>query len=71
VILSGGPPGAQYSCPAIGLSGFSGGSKTVTLPDVTWNGPCDFTPLSAGAQPRSRSVSLRAGEANTIAWPPD
>ena len=71
VILSGGPPGAQYSCPAIGLSGFSGGSKTVTLPDVTWNGPCDFTPLAAGAQPRSRSVSLRAGEANTIAWPPD
>ena len=71
VTLSGGPSGAQYSCPSIGLSGFVGGSKAVTLPDVTWSGRCDFNPLSAGAQPRGGMVTLRAGEVNTIVWPGD
>jgi serine/threonine-protein kinase len=70
VSLAGAPPNAQYTCAAIGLSGFAGGGpKTVTLPDVTWSGDCLFTPPTQDAAPRSIRVMLRAGETNTISWP--
>lgn len=70
VSLAGAPSNAQYTCAAIGLSGFAGGGpKTVTLPDVTWSGECLFTPPTQDATPRSIRVMLRAGETNTISWP--
>jgi serine/threonine-protein kinase len=71
IALAGAPQGAQYMCPAIGLTGFAGGSpKVVTLPEVVWNGTCDFRPLESGTA-RSAKVTLRAGETNTITWPAD
>jgi hypothetical protein len=66
VTVSGGPPGGQYTCAAINLSGRSGGSSTVTLPEVTWTGSCEFAPGGKRA-----TVVLQAGEANVIPWPPD
>jgi len=70
VTLAGAPPNAQYTCPAIALTGFAGGgAKTVTLPDVIWSGRCEFVPLTADAETRSATVTLRAGEPNTIPWP--
>jgi eukaryotic-like serine/threonine-protein kinase len=69
VLLSGAPPNAQFTCPQLGLTGFAGTPQTVTLPDVAWRGPCEFTPPSPGAEPHRQSVTLRAGEANTIGWP--
>ncbi|MCC6558239.1 MAG: protein kinase [Polyangiaceae bacterium] len=71
VTMAGGPAGAQYLCAGIGLSGFAGATKTITLSDATWQGRCEFTPAAADAQPRVSTVILNAGEPNTIPWPGD
>lgn len=69
VRLGGTPPaGAQYSCGAIGLSGFAGESRKVVLPEAVWTGPCTFTAPGAG-KGKSDFVTLRAGEPNVVAWP--
>ena len=64
VTLSGGPPGGQYACPSIRLAGTSGGMSTVTLPEPSWAGTCEFSPGGKRA-----TVLLQAGEANSIPWP--
>lgn len=69
VKLAGAPANAQYSCPSIGLVGYAGGSVTVKLPDALWNGKCQFTPPAQDAPRIRKSVTLRAGEENTVAWP--
>jgi serine/threonine-protein kinase len=67
VSLAGAPPNGQYTCPSLGLSGFSGGSKQITLSDVVWAGTCEFRAPSANV--KSATVTLKAGEPNTIEWP--
>jgi serine/threonine-protein kinase len=67
VSLAGAPPNGQYTCPSLGLSGFSGGSKQITLSDVVWVGTCEFRAPSANV--KSATVTLKAGEPNTIEWP--
>jgi serine/threonine-protein kinase len=69
VTLSGAPAGGQYACPGIGLSGFGGASRQVTLPDAVWIGKCEFKPASGGGKAKTATVTLKAGEPNTIAWP--
>jgi hypothetical protein len=49
------------------LSGFGGGSKQITLSDVVWVGTCEFRAPSAAV--KSSTVTLKAGEPNTIEWP--
>jgi hypothetical protein len=69
VRLGGSPPsGGQYSCGAIGLSGFAGESRKVVLPEAVWTGPCTFT-APGGGKPLSDFVTLRAGEPNVVPWP--
>jgi serine/threonine-protein kinase len=67
VSLAGAPPNGQYTCPSIGLSGFAGGSKQITLSDVVWAGTCEFRAPSANV--KTSTVTLKAGEPNTIEWP--
>ncbi len=67
VSLAGAPPNGQYTCPSIGLSGFGGGSKQITLSDVVWVGTCEFRAPSAAV--KTSTVTLKAGEPNTIEWP--
>ncbi|MCK6591832.1 MAG: hypothetical protein L6Q76_30135, partial [Polyangiaceae bacterium] len=67
VSLAGAPPNGQYTCPSLGLSGFSGGSKQITLSDVVWVGTCEFRAPSASV--KNATVTLKAGEPNTIEWP--
>jgi serine/threonine-protein kinase len=63
-----GPSSASLSCPAINLSVFGGATAAVTLPEAVWMGRCSF---SDGGEPKSRSVTLNAGEVNAVAWPVD
>jgi serine/threonine-protein kinase len=65
-----GPAGGQTLCAELGLALGVGASKTVTLPRAEWTGTCDFTPPGGGA-PARKQVTLKAGEANSIAWPAD
>jgi serine/threonine-protein kinase len=69
VSLTGAPPNGQYSCPSLGLSGFAGGSKQIALSDVVWVGRCEFKSPAAGSQLKTATITLKAGESNTIVWP--
>jgi eukaryotic-like serine/threonine-protein kinase len=68
VSLGGAPSGAQLVCTDIMLNVFTGGTKTVQLGDITWDGRCQFIPPSPG-EPLRKSVRLRAGEHNDVSWP--
>jgi serine/threonine-protein kinase len=68
ISLTGAPPSGQYTCPSIGLSGASGGSKQFILPEAVWVGTCEFKAPSV-ASPRRATVTLKAGESNAIVWP--
>ncbi|MBW2523648.1 MAG: hypothetical protein JRI23_05710 [Deltaproteobacteria bacterium] len=64
VTLVGGPTGARFACPSIGLAGSSGVPVTVTLPVVSWTGFCEFSPGGAKG-----TVVLSAGQSNSVPWP--
>ncbi|MBK9265428.1 MAG: protein kinase [Polyangiaceae bacterium] len=68
VSLSGAPPSAQLVCTDIMLTVFTGGTKTVQLGDVTWDGRCQFMPPPPG-EPMRKAVRLRAGQHNDVPWP--
>lgn len=70
VTLVGAPAGAQFTCAAIGLSGFGGAPRSVTLPDAAWSGPCELKAPGPNGRSRSVTATIRAGESNTLAWPP-
>jgi serine/threonine protein kinase len=67
VSLSGAPSGAQLVCTDIMLTVSMGGTKTVQLGDVMWDGRCQFMPPAPG-EPIRKSVRLRAGEHNQVFW---
>lgn len=68
VSLSGAPSGAQLVCSEIMLTVFTGGTKSVQLGDITWDGRCQLIPPTPG-EPIRKSVRLRAGEHNDVPWP--
>ncbi len=67
-VTFGGPSGGHVLCAEIGLALAVGMSKQVSLPRAEWTGVCDFTPPSSDP-PSRRQVTIKAGEANSIAWP--
>lgn len=68
VSLSGGPSGAQLVCTDIMLTVSSGGTKSVQLGDITWDGRCQFMPPGSG-EPIRKAVHLSAGVHNDVPWP--
>ncbi len=68
VTLTDGPPGGQLSCSSVALSLAPGGRAQVKLKDASESVPCMFT---SDKPPRKKTVTLRAGEQNRIAWPKD
>jgi eukaryotic-like serine/threonine-protein kinase len=70
VVLANAPSTAQFTCPAIYLSGLAGTPVTVRLNEPEWSGRCQFMASSDGA-PRSVTVVLRAGDTNTLTFPAD
>ena len=68
VVLEGAPPNGQLACPGLGLSVFPGAAGSVRLSEPVWDGRCSFrAPDKAQIW---RRVELRAGEPNTLLWPP-
>ena len=68
-VLVNAPPGAQFVCPSLGLSGSAGALQDVQLPEAHWSGACGFLPPGAVRPTRRSTVSLEAGELNAIEWP--
>ncbi len=69
VTLVGAPPNAQYTCPGLGLIGFAGTTKQVAMPEAVWMGSCEFKLPSPTDKGRKATVTLKAGENNSISWP--
>ena len=57
------PAGGQAVCGAFTLSG---GDQEIPMTGPVWEGSCKFI---LGGQEKSAAVSLKAGEANLVAWP--
>lgn len=68
VVLANAPPTAQFTCPAIGLSGLAGTLVRGPLNEPEWSGKCQFTFDGAS---RWITVVLHAGEMNTLSFPAD
>jgi hypothetical protein len=69
VTLLGAPQNAQLSCPQLQLICFAGGQQQVKLSEPLWQGSCTFT--APDKPPRRWPVVIKAGEVNTIPWPPE
>lgn len=69
VTLVGAPPNAQYTCPGLGLIGFAGTARQVPMSDAIWIGSCEFKLPSPTSNPRKATITLKAGENNSISWP--
>jgi serine/threonine-protein kinase len=63
-----GPAGGQFFCAELGLTTTVGQAKQVTIPRAEWTGTCDFSPPNGDPSAR-RQVTIKAGEANVVAWP--
>jgi serine/threonine-protein kinase len=67
VSLTGAPDKASVTCGELGLTLLAGAPKSCKLPDAQWEGSCFFQDAE-GKERGTRKVTLRAGEANSIAW---
>jgi serine/threonine-protein kinase len=68
-VLVNAPPGAQFVCPTLGLTGSAGTLQDVQLPEAHWSGSCGFVPQGSLHPTHKATVTLDAGELNAIPWP--